>query len=49
MFFFICHCFFSIQGGLTYLGIKGLLSVTYQEMRYARACSRTVKDFEERD
>ncbi|THD22411.1 E3 ubiquitin-protein ligase MARCH5 [Fasciola hepatica] len=35
-----------LLGGLTYLGIKGLLSVSYHEMRYTRACNRTVKDFE---
>ncbi|GAA57274.1 E3 ubiquitin-protein ligase MARCH5 [Clonorchis sinensis] len=35
-----------LLGGLTYLGIKGLLSVSYQEMRYMRTCHRMVKNYE---
>ncbi|CAH8849221.1 unnamed protein product [Trichobilharzia szidati] len=34
-------------GGLTYLGIKGLLTVYYRELQYFRICYREVKDYTE--
>ncbi|KAF7232112.1 hypothetical protein EG68_09299 [Paragonimus skrjabini miyazakii] len=36
----------TVLGGLTYLGIKGILSVSYREIRYMRACHRIVKNYE---
>ncbi|CAL8076870.1 unnamed protein product [Calicophoron daubneyi] len=35
-----------LLGGLTYLLVKGVLSVSYSEMRYMRTCYREVRDCE---
>ncbi|CAI2738863.1 unnamed protein product, partial [Dicrocoelium dendriticum] len=35
-----------LLGALAYLGLKGLLSVSYTEMKYMRACHRMVKNYE---
>ncbi|CAI2728578.1 unnamed protein product [Schistosoma spindalis] len=36
-----------LLGGLTYLGVKGLLTIYYQELQYIRICYRQVKDYDE--